>query len=82
MRERREDSRHAALRAHWQDRASRNFLLVFQAQPILALLLSVPLWFIANQGGPEAELGLLPPQWVGAGWFLLAKSLGVIADGH
>lgn len=43
-----EDRRYAAMRAAWGARADRNFLWFFQAQAVLAVLFSLPMWVIAQ----------------------------------
>lgn len=37
-----EDGRYQALRAHWGDRAHRNFFWFFEAQAVLVILFSIP----------------------------------------
>lgn len=43
IRDGREDSRYARLRKYWGEGAERNFIIVFQLQPLFNVILSVPL---------------------------------------
>ena len=47
-----EDGRYKALRAHWGTKANINFFFFFQAQALLAVLLSLPVILIANDHRP------------------------------
>lgn len=71
-----EDGRYARLREHWGASADRHFLWVFQAQALLAALLSLP--FLIAAGNPSTELA--PVQLAGLGLFVLAKLGETVAD--
>jgi steroid 5-alpha reductase family enzyme len=67
-----EDSRYAALRAHWGAAASPRMLLFFQAQALAALVLTVPFAIAALNPTPA----LAPLEWIGA----LVWALGLIGE--
>ncbi len=52
-----EDARYREIRAQWGDRAHRNFFLFYQAQGVLAVVLSIP--FLIAASDPSPELGLI-----------------------
>ncbi|HST19426.1 MAG TPA: DUF1295 domain-containing protein [Gaiellaceae bacterium] len=71
-----EDRRYRELRARWRARGieQRRFLVFFQAQALLAAILSLPLLLAAFDDG----IGALA--WVGAALWLVAASLEWVAD--
>ncbi len=54
IRDGREDSRYARLRRYWGESAGRNFIIVFQLQPVFNIVLSVPL--VLAMRNPSASL--------------------------
>lgn len=72
IRSKREDARYASLRANWGDQASRNFLLLFIGQGLLASILTVPFALLsAAMSQPRiieilATLALLSISLIGA----------------
>ncbi len=52
-----EDGRYKTLRAKWGDRANRRFLVFFQAQGLLDVVLSIP--FVAIALNPDSRIGAL-----------------------
>jgi len=57
-----EDSRYAALRAHWGAAANVRMLLFFEAQALAALILTVPFAIAALNPAPA----FAPLEWIGA----------------
>ena len=58
-----EDGRYTQLKAEWKSALPRKFFFFFQAQAILAVILSAPFFWPSID--PRPELGFLP--WLGAG---------------
>jgi steroid 5-alpha reductase family enzyme len=71
-----EEGRYLRLREEWQANPERKFLIFFQAQGLLAALLSVP--FLLSCIDPRPELG--PFELVGAGLFVVALVGEALAD--
>ncbi len=71
-----EDSRYHALREKWPTGTGWKFLLVFEAQALLDVLLSVP--FLLNAFHPEAPLRW--PQFLGVAIWMVAIAGESIAD--
>lgn len=71
-----EDGRYRYLREHWGARADAHFVWFFQAQALLAVLLSLPFFLIASH--PDGSIG--PIQWAGLALFLVAKAGETVAD--
>jgi cyclopropane-fatty-acyl-phospholipid synthase len=63
-----EDGRYQTLRARWGDRAHRNFLIFFEAQAVLDVVLSLP--FLLAARNPAPTLHAL--EYVGAGLWVVA----------
>lgn len=72
---RQEDGRYAELRRRWQARLAAKFFVFFQAQALLALVLSVPFFVTARHGGAPDVL-----QWGAALLWLVAMTGEVTAD--
>ena len=72
-----EDRRYADLRSRWRERGREqsSFAVFFQAQALLAALLSVPFLLAAFN---EAELGVL--EWLGAALWVVAALGEAVAD--
>ena len=66
-----EDGRYVYLREHFGPRADLHFAWFFQAQALLAALLSLP-FLLATRNPAEA---IQPVQWVGVALFAAAKTL-------
>ena len=75
MKAREEDGRYQELRAGWGDRATRNFFLFFQAQGLLAALLSLPFAIASNTDRP-----LGPLDWAGAALWIIGLFGEWLAD--
>lgn len=71
-----EDGRYQTLRAHWGERANRNFFWFFQAQAALAVLLATPFLLAAQDPSP----GLRPLELAAAGLWAIALALESLAD--
>jgi steroid 5-alpha reductase family enzyme len=73
-----EDTRYRELRARWRARGREQvtFAVFYQAQALLAVLLSVP--FLLASFNPHD--GLEPVEWAGAGLWLVAFTLGYVSD--
>ncbi|MFN2468410.1 MAG: DUF1295 domain-containing protein [Gaiellaceae bacterium] len=74
----REDSRYRELRARWRARGreQRSFFVFYQAQGLLALVLSAPFLAAASNGHD----GLEPLEWAGAGVWLAGSCVEALAD--
>ena len=73
-----EDGRYAELRRRWRERGREQttFAIFYQAQALLAALLSLPFLFtVFNRHG-----GLEPLEWAGAALWLIAVAFEVTAD--
>jgi steroid 5-alpha reductase family enzyme len=70
-----EDGRYVELRRGWGDRASLYFFVFFQAQVLLDLLLSLPLWLVMRERAP---LGFVEP--IAIGLWAVALAGEAIAD--
>ncbi|MFN2628526.1 MAG: DUF1295 domain-containing protein [Gaiellaceae bacterium] len=71
-----EDSRYRELRSRWRDREQATFAIFYQAQALLAALLSIPFLL----AGFNRRDGLAAVEWAGAGLWLGAALLEAIAD--
>jgi steroid 5-alpha reductase family enzyme len=73
-----EDGRYAELRRRWRERGREQltFAIFYQAQALLAAVLSLPFLFTVFNGHD----GLEPLEWAGAGLWLAAVVLEVTAD--
>ena len=73
-----EDGRYQELRARWRARGREqsSFFVFFQAQALLAVILSVP-WLAAAFNDAD---GLEWLEWLGAGVWLVGFLLGLVAD--
>ncbi|BCS34342.1 membrane protein [Luteitalea sp. TBR-22] len=71
-----EDSRYAALRAHWGTAANAKMLGFFQVQAVAALILSVPFALVALNPTP----GFAPLEWVGVAVTLIGLAGEATAD--
>ena len=73
-----EDSRYRELRARWRERGREQltFAIFYEAQGLLALLLSVP--FVLAAGNRHD--GLEPLEWAGAGVWLAGAAFEAVAD--
>ena len=73
-----EDGRYAELRRRWRERGREQttFAVFYQAQALLAAVLSLPFLFTAFNGHD----GLEPLEWAGAALWVLAVAFEVTAD--
>ena len=71
-----EDSRYAALRAHWGEAANAKMLGFFQVQALAALVLTVPFAVVALNATP----GFAPLEWLGAAVTLIGLAGEALAD--
>ncbi len=72
-----EDTRYEELRRRWRERGveQRRFFVFFQAQALLAAILSAPILLAAADAGPLGALA-----WAGAGLWVVAAVLERTAD--
>jgi steroid 5-alpha reductase family enzyme len=71
-----EEGRYVALRAQWGAHAHRNFFLFFQAQALLVVILSTPLFLVAHNRSPSLD----PREWLGAALLAVAVFGEGLAD--
>ncbi|MEP6811612.1 MAG: DUF1295 domain-containing protein [Actinomycetota bacterium] len=73
-----EDARYAELRRRWRERGreQRTFAIFYQAQALVAAVLAVPFVLAVF----NRHSGLEPVEWAGAGLWLVAASLELVAD--
>lgn len=72
LRERKEDSRYARLRNYWGEGAEKNFIIVFQLQPLFNIILIIPLMLAL--GNPSTTISATE-------WFaVLIWSAGLIGE--
>jgi steroid 5-alpha reductase family enzyme len=71
-----EDGRYQTLRARWGEQSQSRFMVFFQAQALLAVLLSLPFVVIVNIETPHLSVWA----WVAIGVWVVAVSGETIAD--
>lgn len=71
-----EDSRYARLREFWGEGAEKNFIIVFQLQPVFNVLLSVPLVIALQNPAP----GISVTEWIAVGIWLAGLMWESVAD--
>lgn len=73
-----EDGRYRELRRRWRERGreQRSFAIFYQAQALLAAVLALPFVLAAF----NRHSGLEPVEWAGAGLWLVAATLELVAD--
>jgi steroid 5-alpha reductase family enzyme len=72
-----EEGRYVEIRREYGRHATARFLWLFQMQALVAVVLSLPFFLVAREGGDPGVI-----EWIGAGWWAVSWALEFVADGQ